>query len=84
MITVRHMNVDRFVAVVQIFLSLAGAVLSWYAASFRWSPFMVTLAVLWTAACLVHLFHLPFRWWPRDRDFEERVELRRRLRRKAP
>jgi type II secretory pathway pseudopilin PulG len=72
------MNREKLVALVLVALAFAGAAVGWYAVTFDHRSVTAALAGLWTLNAIVQVYaHL----WPRDRDFEDRVELRRRLRR---
>lgn len=80
MITLQTMNREKIVDVVLVALPLAAAaVAAWSLLGYGWNPAMAALGGLWTLSAIAQVYA---NFWPRDRDLEERIELRRRLRRR--
>lgn len=78
MITVSPMNREKLVAVALVlFPSIAGALTVGYAMTAGWKPLLALLAGLWTLGSVAQVYA---NLWPRDRDLEERIDLRRRVR----
>lgn len=80
MITLRTMNREKIVNAVLVALPLAAALATvWCSIADGWNPALAALGGLWTLSAIVQAYA---NFWPRDRDLEERIELRRRLRRR--
>lgn len=80
MITLRTMSREKIVDVALVVIPFAAALVTVRCLIvYGWHPAAAALGGLWTLSAIVQVYA---NFWPRDRDLEERIELRRRLRRR--